>query len=259
MAVYFVCRVRELRVMKRILLAVLALLCTSVLTLPAPAIARNLKFITIDVAPWASLDKASGKPVGVFPAVVEEIARRTKSTITYTLHPFSRIDRELEGGDQDCTIIVWTEERSRIVVKGELVSNHPMGVIARKGVPLKKYEDLQGLTVSVLRGLSIDPRFDADQNVRRDYDNDYPMGLRKIAHGHIDAIAGAIPTIQFLARQLGLDGYLGDALSMSTIPLVLQCSKRSRNLDFLPQLNQAIRDMRDDGTLQRILDENFFT
>lgn len=247
--------------MKRVALCALTWLC-AVLSVPVfalPVSARSLKFITIDVAPWASIDKATGKPVGVFPAVVDEIARRTRSTITYTLHPFSRIDRELEGGEQDCTIIVWTEERSRIVQKGELVSNHPMGVIARKGVPLKKYEDLNGLTVSVLRGLSVDGRFDADKAVKRDYDNDYAMGLRKVAHAHIDAIAGAIPTIQFLARRDGFDRYLGDVLPMSTIPLVLQCSKRSRNLDFMPQLDQAIRDMRDDGTLQRILDENFFS
>lgn len=247
--------------MKRFFLGSLISLCTALpLLLPASsALARSLKFITLDVAPWASIDKTSGKPVGVFPAVVDEIARRTHSTITYTLHPFSRIDHELESGDQDCTIIVWTEDRARIVRKGELVSNHPMGVIARKGVPLKKFEDLNGLAISVLRGLSIEPGFDANQSIRREYDNDYSMGLRKVAHAHIDAIAGAIPTIQFLARRDGLDQYLGDALPLSTIPLVLQCSKRSKNLDFMPQLDQAIRDMRDDGTLKRILDENFFS
>ena len=225
----------------------------------APSLARDLKFITLDVAPWASIDKKTGKPWGAFPAVVEEIARRTDSKITYTLHPFSRIDRELETGGQDCTIIVWTEGRDRIVQRGELVSDHPMGVIARKGVTIKKYEDLKGLTISTLRGLSIDPRFDADATVRRDYDDDYAMGLRKIAHGRIDGIAGAIPTIQFLAKQEGLDANLGESLTMTTIPLVLQCAKRSPNIDFMPKLDQAIRDMRDDGTLKRILDENFFS
>lgn len=238
--------------------AAAALMAAAMMTAPTTLAARSLKFITIDVAPWASLDKATGKPKGVFPAVVDEIARRTQSDITYTLHPFSRIDRELETGGQDCTIIVWTDERARIVERGELVSNHPMGVIARKGVKVGKYEDLAGLTISTLRGLSIEPRFDADQGIHRDYDDDYAMGIRKIAHGRIDGIAGAIPTIQFQARELGLDASLGDVLPISTIPLVLQCSKTSPNIDFMPKLDQAIRDMRDDGTLQRILVENFF-
>lgn len=223
------------------------------------AMARDLKFITIDVAPWASADPKTGKPWGVFPAVVDEIARRTGAKITYTLHPFSRIDRELETGGQDCTIIVWTDDRARIVEKGELVSNHPMGVIARKGVAINSYDDLRDHTISVLRGLSIDSRFDADQNIRRDYDDDYAMGLRKIAHGRVDGVAGAIPTISFLAKQLKLEDNLGNALQLSTIPLVLQCAKKSPNIDFMPNLNQAIRDMRDDGTLKRILDDNFFS
>lgn len=245
--------------MKAVLLAFTLIAAAATLAIPAPLAARSLKFITIDVAPWASLDPKTGKPWGVFPAVVEEIARRTGVEITYTLHPFSRIDRELETGGQDCTIIVWNDDRARIVQRGELISDHPMGVIARKGVSLKKYDDLKGLTVSVLRGLSVDPRFDADRTVRRDYDDDYAMGLRKIAHGRIDAIAGAIPTIQFVAKQEGLDAHLGDSLTIVTIPLVLQCARKSPNIDFMPKLNQAIRDMRDDGTLKRILDENFFS
>ena len=245
--------------MKAKLFALTLIAAAAALTTSAVAAERSLKFITIDVAPWASLDKKTGKPWGVFPAVVEEIARRADVKISYTLHPFSRIDRELETGGQDCTIIVWSDERARIVKRGELVSDHPMGVIARKGVSLKKYDDLNGLTVSVLRGLAVDPRFDADQTVRRDYDDDYAQGLRKIAHGRLDAIAGAIPTIQFVARQDGLDKHLGDVLAINTMPLVLQCARKSPNIDFMPKLDQAIRDMRDDGTLKRILDENFFS
>lgn len=244
---------------KLIALTLIASIVAATFATAASAAERSLKFITIDVAPWASIDPKTGKPWGVFPAVVEEIAKRTGAKITYTLHPFSRIDRELETGGQDCTIIVWSDERARIVQRGELISDHPMGVIARKGVRLKKYDDLNGLTVSVLRGLSVDPRFDADKSVRRDYDDDYAQGLRKIAHGRLDAIAGAIPTIQFVAKQDGQEQHLGDVLTINTIPLVLQCAKKSPNIGFMPKLDQAIRDMRDDGTLKRILDENFFS
>lgn len=82
-----------------------------------PARAGELRFITIDVAPWASLDPTTQKPVGVFPAVVAEFQRRTGHSIAITLHPFARIDRELETGAQDCTIIVWNDTRAGIVKK----------------------------------------------------------------------------------------------------------------------------------------------
>jgi len=224
----------------------------------AQATAAELRFITIDVAPWASIDPATGKPVGVFPTVVREIARRSGHTVIMSLQPFTRIDRELEAGTQDCTIIVWTEGRGHIVRKGELLADHPMGVIARKGVRLKAYDDLKGLTISVLRGLAIEPRFDTDSALTKDFDVDYDQGLLKMAHKRLDAIAGAVPTILHVAKQKGLGDMMGDVLSLGTIPLVLQCSKASPKIKLAPELDKAVRAMRDDGTLQRILEEHSF-
>lgn len=240
----------------------LTLIAAAALTLPAAAMAaaaeRSLKFITVDVAPWAALDPKTGKPWGVFPTVVAEIARRTQTNIAISLQPFSRIERELQTGGHDCAMIVWNDQRAHFVKRGEMLLDHPIGVIARRGVPAKKYEDLQGLTVSTLRGLSINPRFDADETIKRDYDDDYAMGLRKIAHGRIDAVAGALHTIRYLAKVNGYEAHLGDVLALNTIPLVLQCAVKSPNIDFMPKLDQAIRDMRDDGALRRILEENHF-
>lgn len=221
--------------------------------------AAELKFITIDVAPWASRDGTTGEPLGVFPEVMDEIARRTGHTIAMSLQPFARIDRELEAGTQDCTIIVWTEGRSHIVQRGELVSYHPMGVIARKGVSLRAYDDLKGLTISVLRGLAIEPRFDADDGLRKDFDVSYDQGLMKMAHHRLDAIAGAVPTILFLARQNPtFAAMIGDVLPLGNVSLVLQCSKASANLALMPALDQAIRDMHADGTMKRILERHSF-
>ncbi|HLN26065.1 MAG TPA: transporter substrate-binding domain-containing protein [Patescibacteria group bacterium] len=235
------------------MVAALTLACTTSVA------AKDLKFITLEVAPWASFDPVTNQPIGVFPEVVKELERRTGNKISMALHPFVRIDHELEAGAQDCTIIVWSEERARIVVKGELVSTHIVGVVARKGVTLKTYADLKPLTISVLRGLELDPKFDGDTALKKYFDTDYLTGIRKIAHNRLDAVAGAIPTIAFLAKQEGMAGYLGDRLVLGEIPLLLQCAKKSPNLDVMPDLNKAIRDMREDGTLERIKKANYFS
>jgi polar amino acid transport system substrate-binding protein len=214
--------------------------------------ARDLNFVTIEVAPWASIDKKTGEQVGLFPAVVHELERRTQHHIAISLQPFARIDHELESGRQDCTIIVWTEERGRIVVKGELVSNHEIGVIPRKGVKLDRYEDLRGKTISVLRGLSLGSRFDADPAIKKDFDTDYLMAINKVFHNRVDAVAGASHTIQFLVKEKGLTDYFGPALKLGTIPLVLQCARKSPNLDLMPAFSKAIRDMWADGTISRL-------
>jgi polar amino acid transport system substrate-binding protein len=247
--------------MKKITTAALTALIGAVLLIAGPAARaeqRSLNFITIGVAPWAFTDKGSGKSLGVFPAVVSELERRTGFRILQSYEPFARIDHELETGSQDCTILVWSDNRARIVERGELVASHPMGVIARKGVKITQYADLKGKTISVLRGLAIEPRFDADPDIIKDADSDYILGVRKMAHQRVDAVAGAVPTIQFLARQEGLEQYLGDRLMLVDTPLVLQCSKKSANLDLMPALNKAIRQMREDGTIDRIKSDNLF-
>jgi len=227
-----------------VLVAALLMLCGSA------AGARELDFISIDVAPWAW--REAGEERGVFPELVRQLEARTGHRIHMSLEPFARIDRELEAGTQDCTIIIWDEARSRIVHRGAAVSPHTMGVVAREGVPLSSYEDLLPLTISVLRGAPIEPAFDADSRLHKEFDNSYLIGLHKLTHRRVDAVAGAVATIRHLAAREGLSAQLGEPLVLRQVPLVLQCSRRSANLDLMPQLNRTIEQMVSDGTIARI-------
>ncbi len=226
------------------------------LCLAFEAAARELKFITIDVAPWAW--RESGREWGVFPELVREMERRTGHAIRVSLEPFARVERELETGTQDCTIIIWDEARTAIVHRGAEVSPHVMGVIARRGIPLRRYDDLRPLTISVLRGAPIEPFFDVDQGLRKDFDTSYSIGLWKVARGRADAVAGAVTTIRHLAEREGLAEELGDELVLRQVPLVLQCSRRSPHLDLMPELNRVVEQMVADGTVASIKKKHGF-
>jgi polar amino acid transport system substrate-binding protein len=231
-----------------------AIRLSTVFLLAAMSAARAdpIRFITIDTAPWASTETTGGQPVGVFPDVVAEIARRTGLDIHTDLAPFARIPRELEANRQDCTILVWSDQWAPFMTQGEIVSTHVMGVIARKGMTLRSYEDLHGMSVSMLRGLSLGSRFDSDTSIQRQYDTDYNQGLNKLAHGRLDAVAGALPTIRHLARQSGLEDHLGDQIALSELVLRFQCAKGSPRLGIMPQVDAAIGAMVADGTIERI-------
>ncbi len=217
-----------------------------------PAMAADLTFTTINAPPWAGLNEA-GQPVGAFKDIVETLEARTGHRIAVTLHPFFRVERELESGEQDCGILLWNDGRGTIVERGEQVYPMTFGVVARRDVTLTTYEDLLSLAVSVVRNLRIDARFDGDDRLTKAVDKDYASGLRMMELGRVDAIAGALPTIRAQAERAGLETMLGDQLVLSVIPLVLQCSRRSDRLVHMATLDQAIRDMRADGTLRRLL------
>lgn len=223
------------------------------MAMAVPSKAAQPGFVTIEAAPWAYYD-AAGRPAGAFAEIVADLERRTGQRITISLYPLVRIDQALASGQQDCTIVLWNEHRSRIALRGEDVYPMPFGVFVRKGLRLERYEDLAPLTVSVTRGLAMDARFDADAGLRKETDKDYLTGLRKLARGRADAIGGALPTIRHIARLAGLDGHLGDSLTLRHVPLALQCSRVSPLAGAgMDSFDEALRAMRADGTLARIL------
>ena len=220
--------------------------------------AEDINFITLGAAPWASENENTGDIEGVFPLLMDELESRLGHEITIALTPFARIHRELASGRQDCTILVSTPELAAITEQGAFISHHAIGVIARRGIILNEYEDIIPLTISVLRGTKVSPKFDNDKRLKKEFDTNYVIGLRKLSHKRLDAIFGAIPTIRYLAEQEGLSDQLGGHFVLEDVPLLLQCSKKSSKLHLMRELNQTILDMHTDGTITAIKEKYYF-
>ena len=224
------------------------------LLFPVSALALDLKIITLEVAPWAFYNDEERVLVsGIFPDLVRDIEQRTGYDIKVTLSAFGfdRIFRELNSGRQDCTVIIKNNDYDAILVQ-EAFYDHPMGVVAHKKVSLKHESDLYGLQVSVHQVLAELAGFVDDPRIGKDIDMNYELGLKKIEHGRVDGVVGAIPTIQYLAKQSGVDHLLGKPLVLKKEPIYLQCSKYSKNLSHVENVNKAIRAMKTDGTIDRI-------
>jgi polar amino acid transport system substrate-binding protein len=155
-------------------------------------------------------------------------------------------------------MIISGVERSEFTVLGEPVFDLPMGVVAKKTISLNKYEDLEGLAISVGKVLVEEGKFMSDKRLNKQLDPSYEVGLRKLAHGRLDAVAGAMPTIMHLAKEMEIEAILGKPLVLSVDPIFLQCSKKSKNLRYMGELNQVIKSMRLDSTLKMIADENLW-
>lgn len=218
--------------------------------------ANDLSFITIEVAPWASTNPDSGIKEGAFIEIMKEVEKRIQRKISVTITPFARVDRELESGAHDCTILV--PRPDELVEKGDVVSYHPIGFIARKGVIVSSYDDIKSLKLSVIRGASLTPEFDNDETLHKEYDTDYLIGLRKVARGRLDAIVGAIPTLLYLIEQEGLSAEFETPLPVLEIPLIFQCSRKSDNLELMPQINKVLGEIKADGTLEKIRARYYF-
>lgn len=242
----------------KFLSSVLTVLTCTLLSIPgvSQAAPDTLKFISLEVSPWGWRDSESGAMQGAFVEMVKEIDQRVEASISISLTPFARVDRELEMGGHDCTILIPRDEN--VVVSGEVIAYHDIGLVAGKNVPLPDYESLAGKRVALLRGSSITPRFDTDETFSKIYDTDYLISLRKLERSRVDAVAGAIPTIRYLADTNGLSDALGESLKLADVPLTLQCSRKSEKLNWLPELNRAISEMKAEGVIERIKSQYYF-
>lgn len=239
-----------------VLLLMTALPIAGALAQAPEAEPRELAFITIDVAPWASINPETGKPEGAFVEIVRELEQRTGFRIHTTLTPFARVDRELESGDHDCTILV--PRSDSIVIAGEEVADHDIGVISHQEKPLKEYGDLKGQRISLLRGSELSEQFDQDEDFERVFETDYLIALRKLERHRVDGIAGAIPTLLYLAEISGIGDQLAPPLKLTDVPLTFQCSRNSEHLEAMPAISRAIKAMKSDGRMQAITDEFHF-
>ncbi len=223
----------------------------------AAARAEPVRLISVEAQPW-SWTTPEGRLQGAFAELAAELERRSGLDIIATVSSFPRIERDLAQGAQDCAILVWSEGNAGALDKGETVVEFPFGVIARKGLPLDRYEDLWAMRLSVTRQLSFHPRFDHDALLVKDRDQDYATGLQKLARARVDGIAGALPTIRWQAAALGLADHLGAELRLGASPIVLQCARAAPGHGALEPLNATLRAMKADGSLATILKRNHY-
>lgn len=221
-----------------------------------PPAATTVTFVTIDAVPWAATDPETGKPFGAFVEIVNALEKKTGLNIQTALTPFARIDREMETGSHDCTIAIPRDES--IVVHGETLVTHDIGIVSLKEAPLDSLEALRNKRLSIPRGSSLSEVLEGDFNLTVEEDTDYLIALHKLQRGRVDGVAGAVPTIFYIAKENDLSELLAEPVKLSDVPLMLQCSRNSENLDLLPVLNNAIRSMREDGSLEAITEKYDF-
>jgi len=219
---------------------------------------ENINLITLDVKPWASYDEDAKRFVGVFPDFIREVERRTGYGIDISLSPFlfERVNRELDMGRQDCKVFILDEKRESIIVVGDSVFDLPMGVVPKKELKLVDRKSLKGVKISTLKPLAKNGKFMDDESLYRVFDSSYSVGLKKLARGRVDAVAGAIPTIMFLAKNKGIGDAVGEPLIFNYEKIYFQCSKDSKKINDIENISKVIEQMRAEGVLVKISNEN---
>lgn len=224
---------------------------------PALAAEFTVDMIQFDFWAMANPDRASPEPhVGIVVDLLNEFERRSGHTTKRTLTPYARVELDLERGNIDFSLMAWGEARSAYANRGAVLAPLHFGVRALKGIALKDYGSLKDITISSSRGLKIDPRFDADQTLKKDFVRDYTTGVRKTAlHRDSQAVAGSLLTINHIIRKMGVQDEFGETLVLNTTVLSVSFSKKAPQAALESQVHAVFKSIADDGTAKRIVDK----
>ncbi|WLQ13156.1 transporter substrate-binding domain-containing protein [Hahella aquimaris] len=209
---------------------------------------------------WRDGDQIKGLDVDI----VKEMARRLGWNVEIKLYPWKRVLHEVAAGAIDGGFSAFrTPEREEYAIFLDPpihLSTYCVFVNPERPIVFYSLEDLDGKVLGKNLGFSINPEFDHAQKRGRFevVEKSMSHNLRLLAAQRIDAVIGNELEVDYMARELGLDGKimaLPTKLSQD-IPAHLIISRKSplaKDPEMLRQMEVTLQRMLEDGAYAAFL------
>ena len=182
-----------------------------------------------------------------------DVARRAFAAAGLTLKldhvgPWARCQALIERGDVDVNICAFDSPKRRetsVIVEAAMGRNEA-AIFVPRGSPLtfERWQDLQGLRVGMVHGVSLGAEFDTFllQHTVIDRALSESLNMRKLLAGRLDAVATGRELGQLTLSVLGCQHKI-QALPQAVLvgELFIQMSKRSPHLAALPKVQAFLQ------------------
>ena len=203
---------------------------------------------------------------GLAYAMLTEVARRAGFTATLELYPQKRMEQMVRGGERDgVTVISRNADRESFLVFSEPLFAKQAYFYHRKGFKFdwNTFADLKGLRIGVVRGHNLGDEFAAavvKHGLVLDEASNVESNFRKLMAGRIDVLmANHWSAVSLLA----LKEFRGEIIAADKpyfnkgYHLALS-QKSDAALAKLPKINEAIKAMKQDGTLDNLIQKYLY-
>ncbi|MBH5318731.1 amino acid ABC transporter substrate-binding protein [Paenibacillus sp. GSMTC-2017] len=213
--------------------------------------------------PYVFQNSETNKLEGFEVDLWEEIAKLTGYEVEWKTSEFSGLFGLLDTGKIDtiANSIAVTEERKKKYLFSEPYVYSGAQLVVKEGnTSIQSLEDLKGKKVGIQLGtnfVNLVKEFDKAGEIEIVNYESADAGFQDVAIGRIDATfatkASALGTIQKTKLPLQLGGK-----QLTTIPAANPFVNKEENNELVVQVNDALKKLREDGTLAKI-SEKWFT
>jgi polar amino acid transport system substrate-binding protein len=227
--------------------------------LSATAAAGQLTTVNAHWPPWRVL-KDDGQLSGIDIDILQDLSTRLQLKLVTKGCGWKRCLKYMEVGESDImTGLYRTPEREQymkfIAPPYRVTQGTCFYVNKNNSLKINKYQDLQELTIGVVKKVSYFEQFDNDSNLNK-YQVTTDEDLFRLLRGkRIDTIILACTTGDITLKQLGLAGEIKRANYIHTVirPVYLAVSKQSPLLAREKEISQALQEMLETGKIKQIM------
>ncbi len=218
--------------------------------------------IQIELAePWGFLKNSQEKHLpgikelgGIWIEVIDLISAQTNIHFKKSTAPYARVVRNLEEGQIDLSFLAKTKSSDQKTIYTALIFITSSIVMPKKGLEIKRYDDLYNQRIGIVRSAKLDPDFDSDVALFKQSYRDHKILINMLVQNRLDAIAGNGVSIFHLIRKQSLDLNINNHFVLKKTPIWLQFSKKSKHLDKVAKVAKAVAYLKQAGALKSIID-----
>lgn len=233
----------------------LVLLLFYVILFTSGAKAQSVINVVGDHAPPFRIFEKDGVS-GIYFDAMKEIGRRLDVVVQFHEQPFKRALFSIKTGSADVICgLTYNDNRGRYMAytKAELLPATKAFYVHPDAPIIRNYNDLELKQIATLRGSVYFDKFDNDQRLRKEPVGSYEQALKKVWYQRDDVVIIPEQEGDYLVKQLGLQ--------LKKCPFLVEgrrtyiaISKKSSVLQLQHGIEEAMEQIIQDGTMEKILD-----
>jgi hypothetical protein len=224
----------------------------------APGV-RPVRFALMELSPYGFFDEA-GEPRGYLYDLANEVLIAADLQGESELFPVKRMVRNVLEGSWDCTFVAATDfVKDNFYLIEKIGKKLEGGIIPKPGITLDGYQSLYKYDIAVPQGMTLTKKFDSDDKLSKVLTEGYQQSIRMLAGNRLEVIAGAIDSLKFAAKQIGIDPNtaFGEPLVVIDFDIWFACSNDNPSAARVQRLRDAVVTLRESGRIKEIIDGYF--
>ena len=240
------------------LIPIFLFLSILILTIPsyANSTKNSIQMVIMHQSPYG-FKTQDGKETGVLYDILTQIIKTSNMHNSINIVPIKRLLVILKKNPKVCTIVANTPDIKEFDLIEPISFLLAAGILPGMGINVDTYASLKNKVIAVPLGIIFDEKFHKDKTLIKVRPPHYSNAIKMLKRGRVDAVAGALPTLMYIAKKEGMNiKSLNKPLLLAQTQAYLVCTKdlHKSNRD---KLKKAVIELKSNGTIQKILFEYF--